>query len=54
MYYAVEGDHSKIARQTEEDCSAFYFSEDEGTRYPRILPAGHDGLHMDPTGIEFS
>jgi hypothetical protein len=49
----VENDKTKIARQAEEDCEASYFAEDVGQDMPCILSAGHDGKHVDPTGIEF-
>jgi len=49
----LEEDGDKLSRQTEEDCPERYFAEDVGTYYQCILPAGHDGPHIDWTGIEF-
>lgn len=53
MYSFEEEDGGRISRQSEEDCQAFYFAEDVGTKMPCILNAGHDGPHVDYSGIEF-
>jgi hypothetical protein len=50
--FNVEDDNTKIARQSEEDCSANY-TDGDGIQYDCILTIGHDGPHVDPTGIEF-
>lgn len=43
---------TKLDRQVDIDCPEFYFIEK--TKYYCILPIGHDGPHIDCTGIEFS
>jgi hypothetical protein len=48
----IEDTGSKLDRQPDVDCPAFYIDED--IKQACILPIGHDGPHVDCTGIEFS
>jgi len=47
----TENTGSKLDRQPDVDCPEFYLDEDGRQRC--ILPIGHNGKHVDWSGIEF-
>jgi hypothetical protein len=44
---------SDTRKEVEMDCEHYYFAEDLGTKMLCILTAGHLGLHLDATGVEW-
>ena len=48
----IEDTGSKLDRQPDVDCPAFYLDEEDQS-VDCILPIGHDGKHVDWSGIEF-
>jgi hypothetical protein len=52
LFSVQEDQDTKISRQEDVDCVASYFDDTDIEQYC-ILQMGHDGKHVDITGVEF-